>query len=559
MLPSSLRFKIGVYPALALLAALIIFAMLVVRYQREQILGEAVRHVTQLSDVLIRSTRFAMLQDQPEYVHRAIQDVAGQGNIEKISIISKEGVIIDTTYPPELRMKIDRQAEGCSLCHQTDLPLQQIPRPDRARVFVAPSGQRKLASMEVIRNEPSCYNAACHAHSSEQSVLGVLDIVYSLEELDQAMQRSVTVVVLFLVALMSAVTLFFSIFVRRVVHRPLHELETGARRVAAGNLEGEIPVRSADELGKLASSFNSMTEAVRHSREQLHDWNEELERRIEQRTRQLRRAEAEAARGDKLASVGLLAAGVAHELNNPLTGILTFSTLIRRKMADGSPEAEDLDLVIKETRRCAAIIRRLLDFARDKAPEKNFTDINAVIEDTIRIVERPASLQEIQISAELDRSLPQVWIDASMIEQVVMNMLVNAQHAIEHRGHSEGPLQGRIVVRTRRAAHDRAPEPGAAPVPMLEIEIEDNGCGIAEAHLQRIFDPFFTSKEVGRGTGLGLSVSHGIVKAHGGAIEVESTPGAGAVFRVLLPLQPPPATDSAPSAAVNGGDARGVT
>jgi two-component system NtrC family sensor kinase len=205
MLPSSLRFKIGVYPALALLVALIVFAVLVVRYQREQILGEAVRHVTQLSDVLIRSTRFAMLQDQPEYVHQAIQDVVGQGSIEKISIISKEGVIIDTTHPPEMRMKIDRQAEGCSLCHQTDRPLQRIDREDRARIFVSPTGQRKLASMEVIRNEPSCYNAACHAHSSAQSVLGVLDIVYSLDEIEQSVQRSGTVVVLVLVGLMSAV------------------------------------------------------------------------------------------------------------------------------------------------------------------------------------------------------------------------------------------------------------------------------------------------------------------------------------------------------------------
>ncbi len=457
MLPSSLRFKIGVYPALALLVALIVFAVLVVRYQREQILGEAVRHVTQLSDVLIRSTRFAMLQDQPEYVHQAIQDVVGQGSIEKISIISKEGVIIDTTHPPEMRMKIDRQAEGCSLCHQTDRPLQRIDREDRARIFFSPSGQRKLASMEVIRNEPSCYNAACHAHSSSQSVLGVLDIVYSLDEIEQSVQRSGTVVVLVLVGLMSAVAIFFSVFVRRVVHRPLRDLEAGAGRVAAGDLEIKIPVRSADELGRLATSFNSMTEALRQSREQLREWNQELERKIEQRTRQLRRAEAEAARGEKLASVGLLAAGVAHELNNPLTGILTFSTLIRRKMADGSPEAEDLDLVIKETRRCAAIIRRLLDFAREKAPEKKYTDINAVIEDTIQIVDGVAGMREAKIRTELDRELPLIWIDANMIEQVIMNMLVNAQHAIEQRKRDEGSA-GRTDRRTyaARGARSRA-------------------------------------------------------------------------------------------------------
>ncbi len=148
-------------------------------------------------------------------------------------------------------------------------------------------------------------------------------------------------------------------------------------------------------------------------------------------------------RGEKLASVGLLASGVAHELNNPLTGILTFSHLLRQKMPDGSADAEDMDLVIRETKRCAAIIKRLLDFAREKQPEKKFTDLNQVIEDTIRLVERPAHLRDIEITADLDRTLPPIWIDADQIKQVVMNMLVNAQHAVEEKGS--------IAIRTRRS------------------------------------------------------------------------------------------------------------
>jgi two-component system NtrC family sensor kinase len=235
-------------------------------------------------------------------------------------------------------------------------------------------------------------------------------------------------------------------------------------------------------------------------------------------------------RGEKLASVGLLAAGIAHELNNPLTGILTFSHLLRQKLPDGSPDAEDMDLVIRETKRCAAIIRRLLDFAREKAPEKKFADLNQIIEDTARIIERPAHLRDIEITMELDPDLPPVWVDADLIKQVVMNMLVNAQHAIEEKGS--------ITIRSRRCPEPRRPEPGVEPVPMVEISIVDTGCGIPEKNLHRIFDPFFTSKEVGKGTGLGLSVSHGIVKAHGGEIEVESKLGEGSTFRVTLPIKP---------------------
>jgi two-component system NtrC family sensor kinase len=272
-----------------------------------------------------------------------------------------------------------------------------------------------------------------------------------------------------------------------------------------------------------------MTVALGNSRLQLREWGHTLEQKVEKRTQELRIAEAEAARTEKLASVGLLAAGIAHELNNPLTGVLTFTTLLRKKMPDGSADAEDLDLVIRETKRCAAIIRRLLDFAREKTPEKKFTDLNVVIQDTARIIERPASFRDIEIAMDLDPDLPQVWVDADLIKQVIMNMLVNAQHAIEH--------EGSITVRSR-LPEPKSPEPGRQPVPMVEISIIDTGCGIPEKNLKRIFDPFFTSKDVGKGTGLGLSVSHGIVSAHGGVIEVESKVGKGSTFRIYLPLDP---------------------
>ena len=531
MQPRTLKFKVVLYLTIALSAAMLLFTGLVAWFLYTEILGKVSDQLIQVSEVISKSTRFAMLQNQPAYVDRIIHDVANLAKIDRVRILSKDGRITHSTFAPEIGQTVDRKAEACSHCHQSERPLEQVPKNERTWTFKGPNGESLLGSMEVIRNEPSCYNAACHQHAKETSVLGVLDIVYSLDEIDRKLRTSTLGIAGFSLGFIAFAALLVGFFVHRLVYLPLRDLESGAQRLSTGDLDQAIPVRSGDEFGKLAASFNVMTGALRNSRAELRDWGHTLEQKVERRTQELRSAQAETMRGEKLASVGLLASGVAHELNNPLTGILTFSHLVRQKMPDKSTDAEDMDLVIRETKRCAAIIKRLLDFAREKLPEKKFTDLNQVIDDTVRIVEQPAHLRDIEITVHLDRTLPPIWIDADQIKQVIMNMLVNAQHAVEEKGS--------ITVSTRRSLDPRAP--AGEPKPMVEISIVDTGCGIPETNLRRIFDPFFTSKDVGKGTGLGLSVSNGIVEAHGGLIEVESKVGEGSTFRVLLPLTPPSA------------------
>ncbi len=531
MQPKTLKFKVVLYLSVALSVAMLLFTGLVAWFLYTEILGNVSDHVTQLSEVITKSTRFAMLQNQPTYVDRIIRDVADQEKIDRIRILGRDGKIIHSTYSPEIGTWVNRNAEACTHCHQSDQPLAQIPKGKRTWTFKGADGRPFLASMEVIRNEPTCYTAACHQHSKETSVLGILDIIYSLDAFNRKLQASALGIAGVSLAFIVIASLSVGFFVHRLVYLPLRDLESGARRLSAGNLDQSIPVRGTDEFGKLASSFNVMTDALRNSRAQLRDWAHTLEQKVDERTQELRRAQAETMRGEKLASVGLLASGVAHELNNPLTGILTFSHLLRQKMPDKSPDAEDMDLVIRETKRCAAIIKRLLDFAREKHPEKKFNDINQIIEDTVRIVERPAHLRDIEITLQLDHALPSIWVDADQIKQVIMNMVVNAQHAVEQKGS--------ITVSTRQTIHAQPGGRSAEPVPMVEIAIVDTGCGIPEKNLRRIFDPFFTSKDVGKGTGLGLSVSHGIVEAHGGVIEVQSKVGEGSTFSVFLPLTPP--------------------
>lgn len=525
---NSVKFKVGIYLVIALSVAVLIFSMTIIQNNRDELLQQVTKNSGQLARVVISSTRFAMLQNKPYEVNRIIQDVGDQNNIEMVRILSKEGVVIHSSQESEVGTKIDQQTESCLACHQDEETRLASPEVGRARFFNNNEGRRLMGSTAVIHNEPTCVGAGCHESIQEQPVLGVLDIVYPLDEIEQTLRANTITIFGLAFGFVILAGLLVSYLVNRMIYLPLRDLEEGAARLAAGDLEQSIPVRSSDEFGELARSFNSMTGALRQSNVDLKNWGRKLERKIEEARQELRIAHAETARSEKLASVGLLAAGIAHELNNPLTGVLTFSHLVRKNLPDGSRDAEDLDLVISETKRCAAIIRRLLDFSREKAPEKSWCNLNSLIRDTVQMIEKSASVANVEIVTQLDEHLPDIWIDVSLIKQVIMNMLVNAQHAIES--------DGKITIKTRFCTASEHMESINTSAKLVEISIADSGCGIPEEVLPKIFDPFFTTKNVGKGTGLGLSVSHGTIEAHGGTIEVDSTVGEGTEFRIYLPM-----------------------
>jgi len=525
MLRNHLRLRLSLYLMLALSPAALLLPYLIVQHQRQHLQTEIARQVTEIAQLIVKSTRYTMLVNEREIAEKIVEDIGRQPGIERVRVINADGTIIHSNRRAEFLHSIERTAEPCKGCHKTAEPLDQVADRDRWRIDTGGDGRRLLSAMEPIRNEPSCSNASCHEHSPRTAVLGVVDIAYSLEEMDRTLDHHAISIYLLSGSIVLFVAAGSALLLQRMIYLPLKDLNTGARRIAAGELEHQIPVRSHDEFGQVADSFNQMGTALKGTLHELKDLVQTLEQKVEQRTQQLRAAEAEVAQGEKLASIGLLASGIAHELNNPLTGVLTFTSLLRQKMPDGSTDAEDLDLVIRETKRCASIIRRLLDFAREKVPTEGLVDLNAVIGEVVRFVFNPATLQNVEIETRLQGDLPKVWGDADMIKQVVLNIVVNATQAIQDKG--------KVVVESRllEARH------GAAP--MVEFAISDNGCGIPPDHMKRIFEPFFTSKEVGKGTGLGLSVSYGIVKAHGGTIKVDSVVGEGTTFRVQLPTSAP--------------------
>ncbi len=308
-------------------------------------------------------------------------------------------------------------------------------------------------------------------------------------------------------------------FVARRITRPLAVMVEATGKIASGDLAHRVEVESWDEIGQLARAFNRMTDELSLAHEDLTQWGQTLERRVEERTRELREAQDRLVVSEKLASLGKMAAGVAHEINNPLTTILINAHLLLERPGRTADDAETLNLIADETTRCAAIVKGLLDFARQTPSQAAPTDINDVIDRTLLLLEMQASVRNIRFEKALDRALPPIEIDKNKIQQVFSNLAINACEAM--------PTGGTLVVASfmsRDGTH-------------FEITFTDTGIGISKENIPKLFDPFFTTKSFG--TGLGLAVSYGIIRQRGGTILVRSEVGKGTVFTVRIPLADP--------------------
>ncbi len=354
------------------------------------------------------------------------------------------------------------------------------------------------------------------------------------KEADKIMQEAM---VLFLSFSLLALGLSFilSYFLARRVHWPIAALEEGCKKLAQGQIKVKIKINTRDEFEDLARSFNQMVEdlsqheeEIKKANQELSKWSKLLEARVEERTRELKIAQAQLVQGAKMAAIGQLAGGVAHEINNPLTGVLNNVQLINMEIAeqkDFSPkEFKSLLGTIEESAlRCKDIVQALLDFSHLRKKPYQPVNINEVIEKAFILAEHEIRLGNIKIIREPGSSLPKIPADTNQLQQVFLDIFNNAKWAM--KGRKDG---AELKVKTFFAADNNS----------VVIEISDNGCGIEEENLEHIFEPFFTTKKPGEGTGLGLSVCYGIVKEHGGIIEVESQgKDKGAAFRITLPLK----------------------
>jgi len=594
-----------------------VYSYFSIRAQSTSLLAEVERHANQLSETVRKSTRYGMMLNQRDYVHEIINDVGTDPAIEEVRVLNKEGKIIYSSNAENIGRMVDKKAESCFACHAADRPLQRLPVAERARIFqVAANFPRMLGIVTPIYNEPACWEAECHAHPERQAVLGVLDITTSLAVVDDEIQRSELKHGLFALIAVVAISIIIGFFVRRWVDAPVTALLAATEAVGKGNLSYRIETGTEDEIGRLARSFNTMTQKLSEARLQLFQ-------------------------SDKMASLGRLAAGVAHELNNPLTGVLTYSSFLLNRAKDNPEVQADLEVIVRETTRSREIVKSLLDFARQSVPRMARTNLNEIIERSVGVMDKQLTVRGIRLMRELDATLPLVRADANQMEQVFINLLVNAADAIGdkggvitvrskaitllphgvvpikrafcRKGHdlmaSEVKIDGLPSIRVKarsegqegfialdpvfgsgRHHYDLDVKPDATPTYLcprcgvslldneskcprcgapicvlnvpphgliqlctrrgcswqhweameaagrrqyVEVRVEDNGAGVAAEELDKIFEPFYTTKGQ-KGTGLGLAVIWGIIDNHDGTIKVESTVGKGTVFTIRL-------------------------
>lgn len=522
-----LAFRLFVIVLLVMLVATAIFTAVMLNWHTEKYLSITTDWALRTSDLIKRSTHYSMLENRREDIYRTINTLGSEPGIEAIRIYNKRGEITYSTVDSEVGKYVNMNAEACNACHRPGKPLPTNGTAALTRIFYSPKHYRVLGVITPIKNEPSCYNAPCHEHPSNQTVLGVLDVMLPLKGMDASLVQLRRSSYLGGAAMVLSVTIFAGIFIWIMVNIPVRRLTEGTHEITKGNLQHRIKVHSSDEIGDLAESFNKMTEELERARDELTEWAQTLEERVEQKTDELRRALSNMVQMEKMASLGKLSASVAHELNNPLAGILAYAKLLKKKLSRGDLSQEsvsemsgELSMIADESARCGNIVNNLLLFSRQKVGEFQLQNLKPILEQSIKLIAHHLAMNNVKCEIDVPEGPVESVCDPQQIEQALIALEINAIEAM--------PEGGTLGLKMNLLGDTGE----------LEIKVIDNGIGIGEDDLEHIFEPFFTTKKDGKGTGLGLAVVHGIIERHNGRIEVESKLNIGTTVRIVLPLNP---------------------
>jgi len=462
-----------------------------------------------------------------------IKGILRENDIIYVTISTSDGTVLAQTGDNIKTDSREISHENCSIDSDSKLMERQYTLSDGTSYI------ELEYPVETIRQSTSRENlgAVSGMISSNpemiSEIIGSVKVGFTFGNLEKEITKSQTASILLTLTLVISAIILMTAFVKVVV-KPIESLVGITDKISKGDLSKNVDITRKDEIGLLADSFNRMIKSLKKSQEEVEEYNRNLEEKIIERTRELENTQAQLVQSEKMVAIGQLAAGVAHELNNPLGGILGYAQFTLEKVQKATPESicqKDLESykrylkdIETQSRRCKAIVQNLLRFSRtSKDVDFSEVSINEVLEDTLTFMEHQLMMNQISLQKNLDENIPVIEGNAGQLQQVFTNVIINAMHASES--------DSSITINSRLA-----PALGEFSG-AVEITISDEGHGISVKNMKKLFEPFFTTKEVGKGTGLGLSVSYGIVKEHGGEMKVKSKEGKGTTFTIIIPLE----------------------
>ncbi|MBZ0170693.1 Histidine kinase [Candidatus Methylomirabilis lanthanidiphila] len=472
------RLVVSLTIAVAIVTGLYLYQQL--SAERQALLEQREREIRVMARTLEVAVRNAVRRDQWEDVQELFEEAKGYAGVARVTLFHADGTPL-----------VGGDQEGVEITPGREEFREAIKRKQSMSFSHTLNGEQVLHYLRPIRlinRGPA-----------------LLEIAYRTSQIESAYLRRRDEIILAGVAIMAAIAMAFWYLTKRNISKPIHALIEGAAAIGAGELDRQIPIARRDELGRLAAEFNRMTERLKQAREQI---LEETIKKVELE-RQLQHSE-------KLAAVGRLAAGLAHEIGTPLNIISGRAEYLLPALSESHPSAQSLRIIVEQIARIRRIIEQLLGYARVTPPHIAPTSLSEVFSNVLSLLDHELTQRSIRVTSRIPDTLPKLAADPYLLEQVFVNLLLNALDAMPEGG------QVRVAAEAKRD--------------WIEVSVADTGCGIPPESLPRIFDPFFTTKKVGEGTGLGLSVVYGIVKDHGGTIEVKSEPDEGTTFLITFPV-----------------------
>lgn len=473
----------------------------------------------------------SMLENDKGSLQNTLDIIHTMPGIEDVNMYDSDDNLVYSSFASDTFGHINPNCKSCHFEMDKLFPekvksYKIITAESECKMNKSENGQRHLLIKSPILNSKSCYQSSCHAHSPSDNILGSLIIKIPLKELDSAVRRSS--LEFYLLAIITTILLssFLILFTRREIKRPLTELIKASVAVAGGikNTRLEIKPNQLDDMRMVSVAFNDMLDKLQTATTELENWSQQLEYKVQKKSEELGTAQSELIHIERLASLGKLSSSVAHEINNPLSGILVYTKLVHKLLSNPEITKDKKELMLKhlkliesETKRCGDIVKGLLDFSKKDQEGFEPKHLHGILLETYGLMAHPIKIANISFIKDFMAESDLIYCCPNQIKQACLAMLVNASEATSENGE--------IQIRTSNPDQDT-----------ILLEICDTGIGIPAEDIPHIFEPFFSTKQEARGIGLGLAIAHGILQSHKGKIHVKSEPGQGTTISVSLPL-----------------------